>query len=105
MEDALSWSVKENGWMATLLREPGPIYSVKYDKVLLEKVALSERKFPEKWITQNKVDVTDEFLDYARPLIGNDWPSVPLIDGKQRFTRFNMVFAEKKLKKYVPEAY
>ncbi len=94
-----------NGWMATLLREPGPIYSVKYDKVLLEKVALSERKFPEKWITQNKVDVTDEFLDYARPLIGNDWPSVPLIDGKQRFTRFNMVFAEKKLKKYVPEAY
>ncbi len=94
-----------NGWMATLLREPGVIYSVKYDKVPLEKVALSERKFPEKWMTPNRVDVTDEFLDYARPLIGNDWPSVPLIDGKQRFTRFNMIFADKKLKKYVPEAY
>ncbi len=94
-----------NGWMATLLREPGTVYSVKYDKVPLEKMALSERTFPEKWITQNRVDVTDEFLDYVRPLIGSDWPSVPLIDGKQRFTRFNMVFAEKQLKEYVPEAY
>lgn len=105
-QKAVEIAMKEgNGWMATLLREPGPVYSVKYDKVPLERVALSERKFPKEWISHNGVDVTDKFLEYARPLIGEDWPSVPLIDGKQRFARFKPVFAEKKLKQYVPEAY
>ncbi|MCK4465586.1 MAG: 6-phosphofructokinase, partial [Bacteroidales bacterium] len=94
-----------NGWMATILREPGFIYNVKYDKVPLEKVALSERTFPEKWISKNRIDVTDEFLDYARPLIGEDWPSVPMINGRQRFAQLKMVFAEKKLLPYVPEEY
>lgn len=94
-----------NGWMATILRKPGSIYNVYYDKVPLEKVALSERTFPEKWIAQNRIDVSDEFLNYVRPLIGDDWPSVPLIDGRQRFTKFKPVFAEKKLDKYLPEAY
>ncbi|GAH66685.1 unnamed protein product, partial [marine sediment metagenome] len=81
------------------------IYNVKYDKVPLEKVALSERTFPEKWITKNRIDVTDEFLDYAKPLIGEDWPSVPMINGRQRFAQLKMVFAEKKLAPYVPEGY
>lgn len=94
-----------NGWMATILRKPGSIYNVYYDKVPLEKVALSERTFPEKWIAQNRIDVSDEFLNYVRPLIGDDWPSVPLIDGRQRFTKFKPVFAEKKLDNYLPEAY
>lgn len=93
-----------NGWMATILREPGLIYNVKYDKAPLQKVALSERTFPEKWILPNRYDVSDEFLAYVRPLIGEDWPSVPMINGRQRFTRLKMVFAEKKLKKYMPEA-
>jgi len=94
-----------NGWMATILRDPGIIYHVRYDKVPLEKVALSERYFPEKWIAPNRVDVTDEFLKYARPLIGEDWVSIPLIDGRQRFARFKPVFADKKLAPYEPEAY
>jgi 6-phosphofructokinase len=94
-----------NGWMATILRDPGIIYHVRYDKVPLEKVALSERFFPEKWIAPNRVDVTDEFLRYVRPLIGEDWISIPMINGLQRFTRFKPEFAEQKLEKYVPEAY
>ncbi len=94
-----------NGWMATILREPGFIYNVKYDKVGLEKVALSEREFPKKWIAENKMDVTDGFLAYVRPLIGEDCPSVPIINGQQRFTRFKSVFAKQKLEKYTPEAY
>lgn len=94
-----------NGWMATILRDPGIIYHVRYEKVPLEKVALSERYFPEKWIAPNRVDVTDEFLKYARPLIGEDWVSIPLIDGRQRFARFKLVFADKKLAPYEPEAY
>ncbi len=94
-----------NGWMATILREPGMIYNVKYDKVPLEKVALSERSFPEKWIAENRYDVTDEFLDYLRPLIGEDWVSVPMIDGRQRYARLKPVFADKKLNSYLPQAY
>ncbi len=94
-----------NGWMATILRDPGFIYNVRYDKVPLEKVALSERTFPEKWISENSYDVTDEFVAYARPLIGEDWPSVPVINGRQRFARLRNEFAEKKLPHYLPEAY
>ncbi|HKK63818.1 MAG TPA: diphosphate--fructose-6-phosphate 1-phosphotransferase [Bacteroidales bacterium] len=93
-----------NGWMATILREPGFIYNVTYDKVPLEKVALSERTFPEKWIADSKVDVTDEFLDYVRPLIGEDWASVPMINGRQRFARLRMLYADKKLPEYELEA-
>jgi 6-phosphofructokinase 1 len=93
-----------NGWMATILREPGFIYNVKFDKVPLEKVALSERFFPEKWIAKNRIDVTDDFIKYARPLIGEDWVSVPVINGIQRFAKFKPIFAEKKLPDYQPEA-
>ena len=91
--------------MATILREPGFIYNVRYDKVPLEKVALSERTFPDKWISKNRYDVTDEFIAYARPLIGEDWPAVPMINGLQRFARLEMKFADKKLPAYHPEAY
>ncbi len=94
-----------NGWMATILREPGIVYNVRYDKVPLEKVALSERTFPEKWIAASRYDVTDDFLAYVRPLIGEDWPTVPMINGRQRFARLEMKFADKKLVDYKPEAY
>ncbi|MFA6127287.1 MAG: diphosphate--fructose-6-phosphate 1-phosphotransferase [Bacteroidales bacterium] len=93
-----------NGWMATILRTQGPVYFVRYDKVPLEKVALSERSFPEQWIAPNRIDVTDDFIRYASPLIGLDWPSVPLVNGLQRFTKFNPIFADKKLDAYQLEA-
>jgi 6-phosphofructokinase 1 len=94
-----------SGWMSTILRQPGLIYNVIFDKVPLEKVALSERKFPGNWIARSRSDVTDDFIDYVKPLVGEDWVSVPLIDGKQRFTAFRHIFADKKLKEYIPEAY
>lgn len=94
----------ENGWMATILRRPGFIYNVDYDKVPLDLVANSERMFPEAWLTPSKIDVTDEFLRYARPLVGEDWPSVPLIHGRQRYTRFKPLFADKQLAAYTPQA-
>jgi len=89
-----------NGWMATILRKEGPVYNVWYDKVPLEKVALSERTFPADWIAMDRYDVTDDFIRYARPLIGNDWVSIPIINGIQRFARLKPLFAEKKLPEY-----
>jgi 6-phosphofructokinase 1 len=94
-----------SGYMATILREPGPIYRVRYDKVPLEEVANSERALPADWIAPSRTDVTDDFVRYARPLIGEDWPSVPLVNGLQRFTRFEPIFAQKRLPAYVPQAY
>ncbi len=94
----------ENGFMSTILREPGCIYQVRYDKVPLERVANSERTFPSEWISTDKADVTDDFLNYVRPLVGEDFPSVPTVNGRQRFACLKPVFAQKKLPDYIPEA-
>lgn len=94
----------ESGYMATILREPGPIYNVRYDKAPLEMVANSERNFPAAWISKVGMDVTDDFVRYAQPLLGNDWPTVPIIAGRLRLARFKPLFAEQKLPKYVPQA-
>ncbi len=93
-----------SGYMSTILRELGPIYSVRYDKVPLELVANSERLFPAAWIAGNRLDVTDDFIRYARPLIGESWPTIPLVDGRQRFARLRPIFAEPRLPAFVPQA-
>jgi 6-phosphofructokinase len=94
-----------SGYMATILREPGFLYNVRYDRVSLELVANSERAFPGAWVAPNRVDVTDDFVRYARPLIGDEWPSIPLVDGRQRFARLKPIFVEKRLAEYVPQAH
>jgi len=94
-----------NGWMSTILREPGPAYRVRYDKAPLQEVANSERFFPDNWVAPGRCDVTDEFIDYCRPLIGDDWVQVPLENGIQRFARIQKTFAERKCADYVPQAY
>lgn len=94
----------ETGWMSTILREPGLIYNVRYGRVPLEDVANSERTFPASWLSDDGIDVTDEFIAYAKPLIGEDWASVPVIGGRQRFTRFAPNFADKKLPAYTLQA-
>jgi 6-phosphofructokinase len=94
-----------SSFMSTILREPGLIYNVRYDKVPLELVANSERSFPEAWIASNRLDVTDEFVHYAQPLIGDSWPTIPLIAGRQRLARLEPVFAEPSLPTYEPQAW
>ncbi len=94
-----------DGWMGTILRARGSAYRAVYDKVALAEVANSERVFPQAWIGPQRDDVTDEFVAYARPLIGTEWPQVPLEDGLQRFARLRPVFAEPRCPAYVPEAY
>ncbi len=51
------------------------------------------------------MDVTDEFVDYARPLIGEDWVSVPQVDGLARFARITQELAPKSLPEYIPQTY
>jgi ATP-dependent phosphofructokinase / diphosphate-dependent phosphofructokinase len=93
----------QSGYMATILRDPGLIYSVRYEKVPLAEVANSERTFPKQWIAPSGCDVTDDFVRYAKPLLGSDMISLPTVDGRQRMTRFAPIYAKQKLPKYIPQ--
>ncbi len=95
-----------SGWMSTIFRDRSkPGYHIAYGKTALDRMANSERVFPSKWIAENKIDVTDEYLEYARPLIGEDWVSVPLVNGLPRFANIALKLAPKKLKAYIPQTY
>jgi len=94
----------EHGYMASILRADRENYTVEYGKAPLSEVANSERHFPQEWITECGTDVTDDFVKYARPLIGDNWVSVPVIDGRLRLARMKPIFADQKLDKYIPQA-
>lgn len=97
-------SAGESGYMSTILRDAGPIYNVHYDQVPLPEVANSEREFPTEWISECGTDVTDDFVNYAKPLIGTDYVNVPLIDGRLRLAKMKKLFADQKLGSYTPQA-
>ncbi len=101
---ALLAATGQSGYMATILRNEGEVYSVRYDKAPLKEVANSERTFPKAWIAENGYDVTDEFIKYAKPLLGEGMLSLPMIDGRQRMTQLQKLFADQKLPAYVPQA-
>jgi ATP-dependent phosphofructokinase / diphosphate-dependent phosphofructokinase len=86
----------ENGFMSTIIRKPGNVYNITYDKVPLDVVANSEREFPEEWIASDRVDVTDKFKEWAFPLIGKPLPE---------FAKFKEIFAPKKCGEYIPVEY
>ena len=97
----------EHGFMSTILRADWDNYQVRYDKAPLSEVAEKDRKFPSDWITEDGTDVTDDFVKYARPLIGDNWVSVPMIDGRLRLAQLDTrkeMFASQKLESYVPQA-
>ncbi|MCA9101675.1 MAG: diphosphate--fructose-6-phosphate 1-phosphotransferase [Planctomycetales bacterium] len=94
----------QSGFMSTILREEGSIYTVRYDEVPLAEVANSERAFPASWISAGGTDVSDEFVRYAMPLVGADMVSLPIVGGRQRLTRFEPIYAEQQLASYVPQA-
>ncbi|HHY81695.1 MAG TPA: 6-phosphofructokinase [Clostridiales bacterium] len=91
-----------NGEMSTILRVSDEPYAVVYKHVPLTLVANSVRYLPREWIAPSGIDVTDDFIKYARPLIGDQMPEIELEAGLQRFARLRLEFVEKKLPEYVP---
>ncbi len=51
-------------------RKPGPRYAISYELVPLKSVAKETRHMPREFINAAGNDVTDAFLRYARPLVG-----------------------------------
>lgn len=92
-----------SGYMATILRKKQATYEAYYDKVDLLKVANSVRYIPKSWISDSAVDVTDDFINYAAPLLGDCSVHIPLENGLQRFARLSTTLADKKLPDYLPE--
>jgi len=91
--------------MVTIRRAPGPTYRPEYGVIPLVEVAGKDRPFPQKWIASSQTDVTDDFLRYAQPLLGEDLVSVPIVNGRLRFARLKEVYAEKRLPPYTPYAH
>lgn len=96
---------RQTGVMVTIRRAPGPTYRVEYGIIPLPEVAGKDRPFPRSWIAPSQVDVTNEFIHYARPLLGEDLLAIPIIDGRLRFARLRPIFAEKKLAVFTPVAH
>jgi len=94
-----------SGFMATMLRKPGLSYQLYYDKVPLEKVAVSARQLPKDWLSPDGLDVTDDFIRYAMPLVGQEWVEIPLENGRPRFSKLNIEYEEKRCLEYIPLLY
>jgi 6-phosphofructokinase 1 len=62
--------------------------------VPLDEVANKEKKIPDAWITSDGVGVTQDFIDYALPLIQGE-TELPKEDGLPRFARLKKVLAAK----------
>ncbi|HHF08420.1 MAG TPA: diphosphate--fructose-6-phosphate 1-phosphotransferase [Kosmotoga arenicorallina] len=86
----------ETGYMATILRVSGDKYSVEYSKIPLDVVANSARIFPKDWICTEELDVTDDFVRWALPLIGDPLPE---------FAKFDEILAPKLCPPYEPAGF
>jgi 6-phosphofructokinase 1 len=67
-----------SGEMVAIRRLDGPAYEPETFLTPLERVARKERQFPREWMNDERNDVTREFLDWARPLIGDVPPHIVL---------------------------
>ena len=60
----------ENGVMVGLKRVEGKEYKVETMLIPIEQVMLEERTMPKEFIHPNGHDVTDAFVEWCRPLLG-----------------------------------
>ncbi len=95
----------EDGVMVSIVRGEGAVYRPWYSTVPLSEVAGVDRPFPPEWIAASRMDVSDEFVRYARPLLGEDPVGVPVVGGRLRFAQLEEVYAERLLPSYVPVAH
>ncbi len=65
----------QSGMMAGLRRISDDPYRCEEILIPVEQLALHERLFPESFISPDRLDVTDAFLNWCRPLIGGQLPN------------------------------
>jgi ATP-dependent phosphofructokinase / diphosphate-dependent phosphofructokinase len=73
-EKAVQFAMWDNVDGSVVIRRPVLNYSVDYDLVPLHKVAGKTRHMPDNFINAEGNGVTEDFLNYCRPLLGNNIP-------------------------------
>jgi 6-phosphofructokinase 1 len=79
--------------MVAFEREPGKSYKCNLKLINLTEVANREKKIPDAWIKPNGAGLTQDFVDYALPLIQGD-TDLPFEDGMPRFAKLKKVLAK-----------
>jgi 6-phosphofructokinase 1 len=78
-----------------IVRVPGEKYKVKFPLLPLHIVANAERKVPLEWILPDNKGLTQDFIDYALPLIQGE-TKLEKENGLPRFAKLKKVLVEKK---------
>ena len=78
--------------MVVFERKPGKEYAIDYKLMDIAMAANTEKKVPLEWIKDDDTGLTEEFIEYALPLIQGESKS-PLEDGLPRFARLKKVRA------------
>lgn len=76
--------------MVVFIRKPGKNYEISYELMDIELAANTEKKIPDNWILPDNKGLSQEFIDYALPLIQGDCKA-PLEDGLPRFAKLKKV--------------
>lgn len=66
--------IGETGIMIGFERDPNPTYQIKMTSIPISKVMLGENLFPSHYISASGTDVTNDFINWCRPLIGDQLP-------------------------------
>jgi len=86
----------ETDKMVAIIRDPNSKeYKVDYQLIDVELCANAEKRVPEEWIKPDRSGMTQEFYDYALPLI-QGITNYPTEDGLPRFAHLKKVYAPKK---------
>lgn len=87
----------ETGVFSTLRRISDNPYSVEYSTEKVSVIANAEKKVPLEWITESKNDVTQEMVNYLKPLV-RGMPQVPYRDGLPDYV--GIAYLDMKKQKY-----
>lgn len=76
--------------MVVFERKEGDDYAIEYKLMDIELAANTEKKIPEEWILPENKGLTQDFVNYALPLIQGDCKA-PLEDGLPRFAKLKRI--------------
>lgn len=79
----------QSGFMITIVRKSDDPYKWTTGTIELSKVALNTKPIPAEFIAENGMDVTEKFLTYVRPLIGeiDDYARLEMIAARPARTK------------------
>ncbi|MBP5308838.1 MAG: 6-phosphofructokinase [Clostridia bacterium] len=84
----------ETDKMVCYARKDGDKYEIEYKLLPLELAANTEKQVPKEWITADGTGLTEDFVNYALPLIQGD-AKAPLVDGLPKFAKLKKVLVAK----------